>query len=302
MPTLERNFPVPQTTTQDQGRGQVDTMTAQSFLGSVLRQNPQALDKFSPRDRHVLLAHSDSVSNSSYAQLSDELGITEIWARKIFNDKIRKTWINAPAPLQEKFPLTTIFESVGQHPSLAKKLQKSVFQPRGLDASGIPIKRIFVSSPLGSIREFLKKMEDPEFRAKVLRIMEEVDSKNGSSKHSEKARSNARVRSETQGEPGRRVRVDMSPGTTNEGSKDIKAQDQTTASMGKEQKGRYSIDPVDLDLWNYVVVNQLEAAITVGFLTHSEMESLSRYFNRQQKPKNIERLLDKLSMALAQLA
>lgn len=65
----------------------------------------------------------------------------------------------------------------------------------------------------------------------------------------------------------------------------------------------YDIDPTDQELWEYVLVNDLKGVLVRReFLSESEVEMLSRYFGQEKGARNIESLLNRLSLALAKLA
>lgn len=68
-------------------------------------------------------------------------------------------------------------------------------------------------------------------------------------------------------------------------------------------RGVYDIDPTDQELWEYVLENDLKGVLVQrGFLSESEVEMLSKYFGQEKGARNIESLLNRLSLALAKLA
>ncbi len=292
---------------QDKGpakKSRPSRIVAVNFLGSAIREKPDLVEKLDPKSAYVLFTHSDIVNPKSYASLADTLDISTSTVSAIYNKQLLEVWESASEKLQEKYPLTVIFQALG-HPTDEERAKMSEGQRRRYQN---PEQRRINRDTQQAIAQ------TPKQKAIYERFSRERKGKSPPKAVRIKMTNSQKKRYENNPQLREALRQHMIDRYANpeERQKAAKRQEllplgkwrkQQIAGMSKKQQQRVrSIDLYDYELWQAFQLNHIDSDIlATGVISFGEIARLRKYFTGEITVDNIQILLDKFSIALARV-
>jgi hypothetical protein len=277
----------PQVKRKTRTTNQIDLSIPMNFLGSMLRERQDCLKELTEISRHILLARSDIVSRPTYRKLGRIFGKSEAWIMHVYKNSTIEVWNAAPVELQNKYPLTAIFDSNRViSPETRTKLVEShrgkTETPDQRKKIGEGVKISFKKPEIKKkiIVNAAKRQQSPEVRTKISKA------------------NSGRTRTLEQ-----RIRMGKSQTKRYQKPEEREQTSQAVIRSSVRRKDKGKVNSEDASLWSYAVSHNLIDGIINGeFLTEDESNSLKTYFKGGPTPKNLPRLLDKLSLGVARLA
>ncbi|MBI2026105.1 MAG: hypothetical protein HYT06_01865 [Candidatus Levybacteria bacterium] len=266
--------------------GKIDVNVAMLFLGALLRANPQSLDGLTLTDQHIVLAHSEPNNRSTYGELGELFEESPWGIRKQYQRGVVRLWNDAPAALQQTYPLESIFDAV-------RVVSLKTRRERGKAYAG----RQHTQEEKVKIGEGVREsFKDPEVKRKLIegrkgrRHAPEVKAKIGRANKGRKRSTEARLR--------------MGKSQTKRYAKPEERKKTSEAKIRSYiRKDNKRTSDEDSKLWSYAINNNLIGAIIDGgLLTEAEVDLLRSFFEEDRVPKNLSGLLNKLSIGIARLA
>jgi hypothetical protein len=290
-----------------------------NFLSIVASDQPEALQNLSPRDSYILFAHSDIKNVRTLAEMATIFEASTNTIGRIFKKALTTVYESSNPQIQNTYSLEEIRESIK-----IRHAEKTSEDIRKRFSDPEKRKEIIEKMSEGHRRSY---RNNPDLRKKTgLANTKERYTKERAEKIRAKLKGRKRPPEDLAALRGKKrtpeVREKISISHIKRLQDPIERRAQATYGFrgkkhSKETKRKMSDSAIkrtirytrgwesseDLSLWKYTKAYDLiPKIIEKGYLTQNEISALNRHFTQGQGIKNLNKLLNQLSLAVANLS
>lgn len=289
------------------------------FLGTVAQNQPDVLQQLSPRDRYILLAHSDISNTRTLVEMTTIFDASTNTIGRAYKKALTSVYEGANAQIQETYPLEEITESIRiRHAEKTAEDSRTRFldpekRPDIIERMSEGHRRSYRNNPelrrktsLANTGRHYTEERNEKIRTKLKgkkRPPEHLAKLVGKPRPPEvRAKISTTQKQRFQDPEQRRPQGIMLGFKGKKHAPEAKRRMSEAAIRNsvRDDKGRETNE--DIALWRYVVGNNLiDSIVSSGFLTLAEITTLREHFEKRHKLKNLTNLLNRFSLAVASL-